>query len=100
MHARVCVLNRDRERMCVFVCTCTHACFRISVCVGVCMNARERVCVCACMSWCTRAPLCVCVCVCSLTYVCVCVYERVLGAGVCVSVIVGTRSRKRAHVFD
>ena len=48
-----------------------------------------------------RARLCVCVYVCARSRMCACVFmSALLGAGVCVSVIVGTRSRKRAHVFD
>ena len=86
---RVCVCERERVCMCVWVCVCVYECIRVSVwmCVYVgecgCMSLFECVCiryvcmiVCGCVwGMCACLSMCVCECVCVWVCVCVCIKE-------------------------
>jgi hypothetical protein len=87
-NSEVCLRERERERVCVYVCVyvrvCVYSCVRV-VCVRVgvyapvCMYVCIRVCVCTCE--CMYIYVCInlyyvseCVCTCVYIYMCVCAY--------------------------
>ena len=60
MNKSVCVCVCMRARECMYVCVCVCLCVCVCVCLSVC------VCVCACVRACVRAYVRACVCVCEL----------------------------------